>query len=347
MTKRWKDRPPGSNWGDFGPDDELGRLNLLTPKKVLEGIREVREGRVFSLSLPLDYPGERKLNPRRFPPRLHPVLREGLPVRNFPMEIGFPERTDVMNDEVMHLCSQYSTQWDALCHAGSQFDADGDGTPEFVYYNGFRAGEHVTGPVRYTPEGACEATGQSVGADALGIERMAETGVQGRGVMIDLHAHYGRERQMVGYDELMEVCAKDGVTVEPGDMLCFHTGFADMLLEMKKKPDEESLQNSCAVLDGRDERLLEWITACGAAVLIADNYAVEAYPPREGTGRCALLPLHEHCLFKLGIHLGELWCLGELAAWLRANGRYRFLLTAPPLRMPGAAGSPTTPVATV
>lgn len=30
MTKRWKQRPPGSTWGDWGEDDELGRINLLT-----------------------------------------------------------------------------------------------------------------------------------------------------------------------------------------------------------------------------------------------------------------------------------------------------------------------------
>ena len=34
---RWKRRPAGSNWGDWGPDDQLGRLNLLTPDKVLKG----------------------------------------------------------------------------------------------------------------------------------------------------------------------------------------------------------------------------------------------------------------------------------------------------------------------
>ena len=36
--------PPGSTWGDFGADDERGRLNLLTPAKVLQGIAEVRVG---------------------------------------------------------------------------------------------------------------------------------------------------------------------------------------------------------------------------------------------------------------------------------------------------------------
>jgi kynurenine formamidase len=45
--------------------------------------------------------------------------------------------------------------------------------------------------------------------------------------------------------------------------------------------------------------------------------------------------------------LGELWYLEELAEWLSANGRSRFFLTAPPLRLTGAVGSPVTPVATV
>jgi hypothetical protein len=37
-SRRWKQRPQGSTWGDFGEDDQLGRLNLLTPEKV----RQVR-----------------------------------------------------------------------------------------------------------------------------------------------------------------------------------------------------------------------------------------------------------------------------------------------------------------
>jgi len=94
--------------------------------------------------------------------------------------------------------------------------------------------------------------------------------------------------------------------------------------------------------------LLQWITESGLSALVADNYAVEERPGKPAPGyRGALLPLHEHCLFKLGIHLGELWHLTPLAEWLHARGRYRFLLTAPPLRLPGAVGSPATPVATV
>jgi hypothetical protein len=64
-------------------------------------------------------------------------------------------------------------------------------------------------------------------------------------------------------------------------------------------------------------------------------------------GRRPLLPLHHHCLFKLGLPLAELWYLKELAQWLEANSRHAFLLTAPPLRLPHAIGSPVTPIATV
>ena len=81
--------------------------------------------------------------------------------------------------------------------------------------------------------------------------------------------------------------------------------------------------------------------------LIADNYTVEVHPATHRNGPCASLPLHEHCIFKLGVHLGEIRHLGPLAQWLRVHGRNRFLLTAPPLRLPGAVGSPATPVATV
>ena len=73
MTQRWKQRPPGSTWGDWGEDDELGRINLLTPEKVLEGVREVEAGISFCLSLPLDYPGGTALNQRRYPPVLAPT----------------------------------------------------------------------------------------------------------------------------------------------------------------------------------------------------------------------------------------------------------------------------------
>ena len=72
QSTRWKRRPEGSTWGDYGADDQLGRLNELSARKVLEGMAEVKTGKTFCLSLPLDYPGGNVLNPRRHPPQPQP-----------------------------------------------------------------------------------------------------------------------------------------------------------------------------------------------------------------------------------------------------------------------------------
>src|SRR5437588_515402 len=255
-SPRWHLRPEGSTWGDFGPNDQLGRLNLLTPEKVRQGVAEVREGRTFCLSLPLDYPGGSVLNPRRHPPVLRPTRRSNGPNFNYVLARDDPNMTDVVNDDLVVMHLQYSTQWDSLAHVGSLFDADGDGVPEPCFYNGFRAGVDIVGPSDIEDSGPTAEPRSTSQANALGVERMAEACCQGRGVMIDL-------------------------------------------------------------------------------------------PALAQAGCCAALPLHEHCLFKLGVNLGELWYLTPLAKWLRENKRYRFLLTAPPLRLPGAVGSPATPIATV
>ncbi len=334
---RWVNRPEGSNWGDFGEDDQIGRLNLITPDKIKKAAKEIIVGERFCLSLPLDLPGGNALNAGRHPPKLQATMRGDLPNSNYKLSQDFDNFRDVISDDAVFLHTQYSSQWDGLSHVGHEFDADGDGIAEAVYYNGYRADKDI----------GTSAHAGEMKASALGIEKMAEAGVQGRGVLIDLESVYGRDPVSVGYDDLMPILERDNITVEEADMLCLHTGFAQMLVEMAGKPDKTLLHKSCATLDGRDVKLLNWITDTGLSVIIADNYAVETYPAKEGSDCCAALPLHEHCLFKLGIHLGELWHLTPLRDWLKTNNRSRFFLTAPPLRLPGAVGSPANPVATV
>ena len=323
-------------------------MNYVTRDKVLQGIAEVKEGRTFCLSLPLDYPGGAVLNPRRNPPRIAATQRDGKQFFCRPLSEYNENMTDVICDDQVLMALQYSTQWDSFAHVGGRFDADGDGKPELVFYNGFRAGEDVVPASQKNSEGWDRFEGSE--AKALGIQLLAEHGAQGRGVMIDLHHHFGRKRHAVGFDDLMKVLKADNVKIEKGDMVCIYTGFADVLMEMKKKPDPKLVNESCTGLNGRDEKLLQWITDSGLVCLIADNYAVELIqtaltdplPKKQ-----PWLPLHEHCLFKNGIHLGEMFWLSELARWLREHKRSRFLLTAPPLRLPGAVGSPSSAIATV
>lgn len=347
MTNRWKQRPEGSTWGDFGEDDELGRINLLTPAKVLEGVREVQHGITFGLSLPLDYPGGNALHDRRFPPIVKPITDMQQRPENFYNVVARdsidPSFIDVWSDDTVTLWLQYSTQWDSLAHQGALFDADGDGVDEPCYYNGFRPGVDVVGPV---DDARGDGSGSRSIAKRLGLEHMAEHGVQGRGVLIDLKHHVGTDHQGVNLAQLKEIMAADNVVVEPGDMLLLHTGFATQILEWGKNPDPVKIHGMHSYLDASDESLLEWIAESRISALIADNYAVEGFSapsPEPHT----LLPIHHLCLFKLGVPLGELWYLNDLAGWLRENDRSRFLLTAPPLNLPGTQGSPLTPVATV
>lgn len=330
---RWINRPEGSNWGDFGPDDQIGRMNLLTPERRLAAMAEVREGIAFTLSLPLNVPTI-PMAPFRHPPVLAAATDAEGDVYNRLDPCGGQETT--CDDKVI-LYTQHSTQWDSLAHRGRAFDADGDGVAELVYYNGFRADEHV----------ATGADHRSC-ARALGIETLAMAGVQGRGVLVNLEAVYGNGPRAVTLADLQAAMDAQGVAVRPGDFLLLYTGFDKLLLEREASGADTHLALSCCALDGADEALLEWIVESGIVAICSDNVAVEALglilSPEPPPIR---LPIHDLCLFRQGIFLGELWYLKDLAEWLLARQRHAFLLTAPPLRLPGSVGSPATPIATV
>jgi len=331
---RWTNRPDGSNWGDFGEDDQVGRMNLLTPARRLAAMREVREGIVFTLSLPLDIPTI-PLAPSRRPPVLSAARDEGGDVYNR----RDPDGDELTCDDRVLLHTQHSTQWDSLAHRGRAFDADGDGVAEMVYYNGYRADEHVHGP-----DGADHATR----ARALGIETLAMAGVQGRGVLINLEAAFGREGRAVTFADLRSAMDAQGVEVQPGDFLLLYTGFDQLVLEREARGDGAFIATQCCALDGTDAPLLQWIVDSGIVAICSDNVAVEALDSILAADPPPLrLPLHDLCLFRQGIFLGELWYLKDLADWLLARKRHAFLLTAPPLRLPGSVGSPLTPIATV
>ena len=335
-TAHWKQRPAGANWGDFGPDDQLGRLNWVGAQARVRAAREIQQGLSFSLSLPLDVPRQPVLNPRRAGPVIRPSMKNGMPIFNFPLGNDTPGATDVVSDDVVTMSPQYSTQWDALGHVCSCFDAQGSGTAAPVGYNGFRVVGHQHA-----------VTDNFNGAAALSIDPMAQHGIQGRGVLIDLRHHFGDQARLVSFADVEAVMKADRIELHKGDIVCFHTGLADIALNLNAEDDHEILKTSCCALDGNDPKLLEWITQSQVSALAADNHAVEKRNYTLKAGQGPLLPLHEHCLVKLGMPLGELWHLSILAKWLRENERHAFFLTAPPIYLRGMVGAPVNPVATV
>jgi hypothetical protein len=143
-------------------------------------------------------------------------------------------------------------------------------------------------------------------AHALGVENLAVSCVQGHGNLVNFQPICGESFALIGYDKLMRAFDAQKVVIEKGDFLCFYSGMDRMLLRYGGNPDPEVLQQACAALNGRDEKLLRWITDSGIVAICSDNLAVEAHPSEPSSEeRYADLPLHEHCLFKLGVHLAE------------------------------------------
>src|SRR3546814_20291854 len=121
---------------------------------------------------------------------------------------------------------------------GQMCDADGYGVDESRYYNGWRGGIDVVGPVDYDiATGKAVPRSDEMGARRLGIENFAEKGLVGRGVMVHLTAHFGRECRIVGYDDWLRVLEADKVVAEEGALLCLYTVLAHVITDMEKQPD--------------------------------------------------------------------------------------------------------------
>ena len=87
------DAPPGRlDLGRFRRRRRTRPAQSADPEKVLQGIAEVKVGKTFCLSLPLDYPGGAILSPRRHPPVLKPTMRGDKPNMNYPLRCDDPDR---------------------------------------------------------------------------------------------------------------------------------------------------------------------------------------------------------------------------------------------------------------
>lgn len=94
------DGPHGNAWGLYGPKDELGSLNRLTPQTTIEAMKEVVYGIRISTDLPLDQPGVPCFGRQPFHQHI------------------FHKAPRTVNDDILTLNTQSSTQWDGFRHFG-------------------------------------------------------------------------------------------------------------------------------------------------------------------------------------------------------------------------------------
>jgi len=301
------------NWGRWGADDELGTLNFTQASDIVAAARLVQKGKVMSLALAYDAKGPQggKTNyPAlgRFNP-IHVMLRTGTDAYS-----GVLDHRKIRGaDDIIIMPLQCGTQWDGLGH---------------IFY-----GDHMW-------NGYDCRTVTSAGAQKCGIENTREKMV-GRGVLLDIPRLLGRDHLPDGFavtcDHLDKAERHFRVQVGRGDYLIVRTG------QMEAKLAERNWDGySGGDAPGLAFETLDWLHAKQVAAIVTDTWGVEVRPNETDE---ATQPWHWIAIPIMGLTVGEIFYLAELAADCAQDQRYEFMFVAPALPITGAVGSPANPLA--
>jgi kynurenine formamidase len=216
-------------------------------------------------------------------------------------------------DDAINMPCQASTQWDALCHV---FLDD-------KMYNGFDA-----------------ALVDARGARKLGIEHVRDKMV-GRGVLLDVARFKGVASLDDGYAisiaDLNACAAAQGVEIRKGDFVLVRTGHQERCLAKK---DWSGYAGGDA--PGFAFETCYWLREKDIAAICSDTWGCEVRPNETDEAK---QPWHWVVIPAIGISMGEIFYLKDLADDCAADRTYEFFFTAPPLHLPGGAGSPINPQA--
>ena len=294
------------NWGRWGPDDEIGTLNLIDDDARLRGAASVVSGQAIALGLPLSEADgiqlgfvEGRVNPTRT------MIHVNKPEGPDPEFVAFSE-------DVFTMATQAATHWDALAHASHAG----------VIYNGYPA-----------------STVTAEGATRCGIDRAGA--VVSRGVLLDVARALGRDVLEPGHPispaDLDAACQLAHVTPERGDIVLVRTGQMVHL-----EPDRRDLVAYTWPSPGLTIETATWFHAHDVAAVATDTFVFEVYPCQYED---AYLPVHVLHLVEMGLTQGQNWVLDPLSDACAADGRFTFLLDATPLPLVDGLGSPLQPVA--
>jgi kynurenine formamidase len=304
-------RDAPTNWGKWGPDDEVGALNYLGPEQVLAAVRLVSKGKVFTLQRLIGDPKGDPVWPGRTPAERTQILDEsdwdeGGKGPAYPGGLHYA-------DDKIDAFLQGSTQYDALGHLWY-----GD-----KIWNGYDARTTVGG------------------LDKASVEPIAERGIVGRAVLLDMARFRGKNTLDKGetftHDDLLECAKAQGVEIQERDILIVRTNFLQLFFEQGE-----------AFYEGFNEpglvyspELVQWFRDMEIPNLVTDTIANEVTTdPNNGVA----LVLHSALMRNLGIALTEIADLEKLAADSAEDRQYAFLYVAAPLKIAKAAGSPVNPV---
>lgn len=298
------------NWGRWGSDDRIGTLNHITPDMVAQASRLVHTGEVFAMGIPLNNNGPQTgLFGGRWNP-IHTMLATGTDA-----VAGRFDETNKLRfaDDALNMPVQAATHWDFLGHI---FLDD-------KMYNGFDA-KLVDGG----------------GVQKLGIEHTRAKMV-GRGVLLDVARHVGVDWLEDGYgisnDKLDATAKAQGVEIRKGDFVIVRTGQMERCLS-------EGKWGNYAGGDAPGVRFENcyWSQEKEIAAICSDTWGVEVRPNETDEVQ---QPWHWVVIPAMGLTMGEMFYVKELAAACAADGKYEFFFCGPPLVISGGTGSPINPLA--
>lgn len=304
-----------SNWGRWGDEDQLGTLNYIDESGVRTASREVKEGRVFSLAIPLDSKGPQRGLFGRFNPILLMTRDGGDAITGAYSKdwLNGVEKETRSTDEVVVMPTQCGTHWDSLAHV----------IHKDTMYNGRSAAEV-----------------SSTGAKKNGIIS-SRAKVVGRGILLDIPRTKRKKWLEAGTgisgDDLDEACERQGVRVKQGDIVIVRTGRM-----AKAKREGEWGDYAGGDAPGLSIDSLGWISRKRVAAVASDTWGMEVQPFEV---KEVHIPFHILAIVYMGLTLGEIFDLEELAADCSKDGRYSFFLTAQPLPFTKGVASPINPLA--
>ncbi|KAJ5628634.1 hypothetical protein N7490_010862 [Penicillium lividum] len=303
-----KNGPPGNAWGLFGPDDQLGMLNLLTPDVVAAAAKEIQKGIRISLDWPLDKPSFPTDERRVFEHRI--VHHPSVP----------------MNDDEVHMNTQSSTQWDGFRHFAYRSGR---------FYNGHQQSDfdtNVLGIDQWTEKGGI--IGRGVLID------YADWAMRNGKDLKPL------ESGTVTIQEILTIIKEQHIQIRAGDILFLRVGFtaAYNVLSVSEQQGYPLRQPGGLLGLEATKESLRWLWESRFAAVAGDSPSFER-APLNGPFNDPDVSIHQWALAGWGLPLGEMFDLEELARTAKELGRYSFFLTSVPLKVPGGVASPPNAVA--
>ncbi len=291
----------------WGPDDEIGRLNLITEASRAAVLSRISRGTTYDLSVEyyIGMPSWQAAGDPHY--RIWMTHTPNGTVVDDPLSVG-----KTMNEHVSYTGAAVSL----YTHMGTHIDALNHFGLDGRIWNGFSAQNHLG----------------DRGWKVAGAEKIPP--IIARGVLIDVAAAKGLDMLGDGYritrDDLVEALEKQGVGIQEGDFALIRTG------RMKVYMDAAAYMANPPGLGMTAARYL--VEEKGAMIVGADNLSLEAFPSElEGD----YVPLHTYLLAQQGTPILELVYLEELSQ----DAVYEFAFIGGSLKLRGSDAASIRPLA--